>query len=223
MRQVNANAPEVLIRNVIRDSTSLPFFRYFKVRHPTTKGLLPQVVEVPSAEVPMAHTLTAHGTNADLIRIDSLRAVLISFQVTNGETGSLERTERISMKIPLPNMGLKQLKICGSEPVLGAALTVTFDNADGENKVLLSWPKAFDESLGEKDVVRYVLWRRQISPVNEKYGDPLTSIAAGLPTYAYTDKQSLESGATYEYRLAAQDCSPKLSAAVLGSTTASVP
>jgi prepilin-type N-terminal cleavage/methylation domain-containing protein len=219
MRQVNARPPEVMIRNVVRDSTTLPFFRYFKLRV-AAAGQLPQLVEVPSAQMPMAHPVSAHGTNADVSRIDSVRVVLVSFRVTNGETGAKERQERISLKIPLPNMGLKQLKICGSEPVLGTGLTVSFDNADGEDKVHLTWLKAFDETLGEKDVVRYVLWRRQVAPVNEPYADPLTSIAAGMPNYLYTDKQNLEKGATYEYKLAAQDCSPKLSAPVVGGSTA---
>jgi prepilin-type N-terminal cleavage/methylation domain-containing protein len=224
LRQVNANPPEVLIRNVLRDSTNLPFFRYYKLRVPTSPaGLLPQLVPVPSNEVPMAHTLTVHGINADLSplsRIDSLRAVLVAFKVTNGETGTKERTERISMNIPLPNMGLKQLKICGSEPVLAQALNVQFDNADGVDKVHLTWNRAFDENTGEKDVIRYVLWRRQISPLAEAYGDPLTSVAAGFANYLYTDTQNLEKGAIYEYKLAAQDCSPKLSTPVLGNSTA---
>jgi len=222
LRKVNTNPPEVLIRNVLRDSTSLPFFRYYKHRV-VTVGLLPQLVLVPAGEIPMAHTIAIHGNNADLSplsRIDSLRAVLVSFKVTNGEVGAKERTERISMNIPLPNMGLKQLKICGSEPILGQALTVAFDNADGNDKVNLSWNRAFDEASGEKDVIRYVLWRRQISPLIETYADPLTSVAAGFVTYAYTDTQNLEKGATYEYKLAAQDCSPKLSSTVLGSATA---
>ncbi len=49
--------------------------------------------------------------------------------------------------------------------------------------------------------------------------DPLTSIAAGQPMYNYTDPQTPVSGATYEYRLAAQDCSPKLSTPVSSSIT----
>lgn len=221
MRQVNGNAPEVLIRNVLRDSTNLPFFRYYKLRVPAAPaGLLPQLVQVPAAEVPISHALATHGNTADLVsRIDSLRAVLVSFKVTNGETGTKERTERISMNIPLPNMGLKQLKICGSSPVLGQPLTAIFDNADGNDKVHLTWINAFDEAGGERDVIRYVLWRRQTNPVNEVYGDPLTSVAAGFPNYLYDDAQNLEKGATYEYRLAAQDCSPRLSTPVLSTST----
>jgi prepilin-type N-terminal cleavage/methylation domain-containing protein len=227
MRQVNGNPPEVLIRNVLRDSTSLPFFRYYKHRIAAV-GLLPQLVQVPAGEVPMAHTIAVHGNQADLnagTRIDSLRAVLVSFKVTNGEVGAKERTERISMNIPLPNMGLKQLKICGSQPILGSpSLLAVFDTTGGVDKVNLSWNQAFDENSGERDVVRYVLWRRKLLPLPaEPLGDPLTSISAGFPSYVYTDVQNLEVDATYQYQLAAQDCSPKLSTAVNTTVVTTIP
>jgi len=226
MRQVNANPPEVLVRNVIRDSINLPFFRYFKLRV-AAAGQLPALVQVPNGEVPMAHTLAVHGNTADLSpnsRIDSLRAVLVSFRVTTGETGPLERTERISMTIPLPNMGLKQLKICGSQPVFGQPLLAVFDTTGGVDKVNLTWIRAFDEIAGERDVIRYTLWRRKINPPPaEAYGDPLTSVSAGFPNYLYVDAQNVERDVTYEYRIAAQDCSPKLSTGVLTTVQTTIP
>jgi hypothetical protein len=171
----------------------------------------------------MSHALATHGNTADLVsRIDSLRAVIVSFRVTNGYTGATERSERISMNIPLPNMGLKNLKICGSEPVLGQPLNAVFDNTAGFNQVDLTWNRAFDENSGERDVIRYVLWRRKLLPgPAEVYGDPLTSVAAGFANYLFEDAQNLEAGATYEYQLAAQDCSPKLSTPV--TSTAIIP
>jgi prepilin-type N-terminal cleavage/methylation domain-containing protein len=225
MRQVNGNPPEVMIRNVLRDSTNLPFFRYYKHRIAAV-GQLPQLVQVPAGEIPMTHALANHGNTADLVsRIDSLRAVLVSFKVTNGEVGTKERTERISMNIPLPNMGLKSLKICGSPPILGAPnLVAVFDTTGGVDKVNLTWARAFDENSGERDVVRYVLWRRKILPLPaETQGDPLTSIAAGFPTYLYSDAQNLEADATYQYQLAAQDCSPKLSTPVSTTVVTTIP
>jgi prepilin-type N-terminal cleavage/methylation domain-containing protein len=217
MRQVNNNPAEVLIRNVVRDSTNLPFFRYFRLRPPGA-NLLPQLIEVTSASMPMSHPIGPHGTSLDVgasAQIDSLRTVLVSFKVTNGQTGTGERTERISLNIPLPNMGLRSLKICGSEPILAQGLFATYDGSSGSDKVNLTWNRAFDENSGEKDVIRYVLWRRKLLPgPAEAYADPLTSVAAGFANYLHEDTQDLEAGARYEYRLAAQDCSPKLSATV---------
>lgn len=223
LRQVNGNPAEVLIRNVLRDSTNLPFFRYFKLRTAVV-GQLPQLVQVPTAEIPMSHVNGIHGNTADADatgRIDSLRSVLVSFKVTNGEVGTRERTERISLNIPLPNMGLKNLKICGGEPIFGQPLNAAYDPSGGTDKVLLTWNRAYDENSGEKDVIRYVLWRRQLLPVLEPvYGDPLTSIAAGFANYLYIDP-TVDPAAMYEYRISAQDCSPKLSTPV--TTTAIIP
>jgi prepilin-type N-terminal cleavage/methylation domain-containing protein len=212
LRQVNGQPPERLVRNVLPDSVNLPFFRYYKLRIPGP-GLAPVATLVTSAELPMRHSVAGHGSTADAgSPIDSLRAVLVSYVITNGESGARERRQRISTTIPLPNMGLRELKICGSAPVLGQALSAAYDNSTGVNRVLLSWNRAFDESQGERDVVRYVLWRRDVT--DPDWSDPLTSIpAADLATYSYADAQDLVPGTTYEYRLAAQDCTPRLSAA----------
>ncbi len=217
MRQVNNNAPEVLVRQVLPDSTNLPFFRYYLVRPPAANQMQ-QLTLVPAAQLPLKHTFATHGDGADSTRIDSLRAVLVSYVITNGQTGTLERTQRISLNIPLPNMGLKQLKICGSEPILGTGLLAVYQPLTG--KIRLTWNPAFDENSGEKDVVRYVIWRKKSTdPV---WTDPLTSIAAGLANYTYDDGQSLDPSTTYEYRMAAQDCSPKLSTQVAASATTPV-
>jgi hypothetical protein len=212
LRQVNGRPPERLVRNILRDSVNLPFFRYYKLRVPGP-GLLPVISLVPVAELPMRHAVPGHGTTADAnTPIDSLRAVLVSYVITNGYTGSRERQQRISVTIPLPNMGLRELKICGSAPSFGQAVTAVYDNSTGVNRVMLNWNRAFDENQGEQDVVRYVMWRRDVAEPD--WSDPLTSIpVAGQATYSYADAQDLLPGTTYEYRLSAQDCTPRLSAA----------
>lgn len=212
LRQVNGQPAEPLVRNVLPDSTNLPFFRYFKIRNPGA-GLLPVLTLVPPAELPVSHSIAGHGSTLDVgvpARIDSLRSVLVSFIVTNGALGTLERRQRISVTIPLPNMGLRELKICGSAPVLGQPLVAALDVSTGVNQIVLTWNRAFDENLGERDVVRYVLWRRDVT--DPDWSDPLVSVAAaGLATYAHADADVV-AGTTYEYRLAAQDCTPRLSA-----------
>jgi hypothetical protein len=172
------------------------------------------MVPVAAGDLPYSHPIAGHGSTADVgqptASIDSLRAAQVAFIVTNGQLGGLERTQRIGLTIPLPNMGLRELKICGSTPVLGVPLVAVFAVVAGINQVTLTWNRAFDENLGERDVVRYVLWRRDIA--DPDWADPLTSIAAtGAANYAHVD-QDLVSGTTYEYRLSAQDCTPRLSA-----------
>lgn len=211
LRQVNGQSAEPLVRNIVPDSTNLPFFRYFKLRRPPGANQQLLMSLVPAVELPLSHAIAGHGSIADGgSRIDSLRAVLVSYMVTNGLTGALERRQRISLTIPLPNMGLRELKICGGAPVLAQALTALFDNSTGVSQILLNWNRAFDEDQGERDVVRYVLWRRDVAEPD--WSDPLTSVSAvGLAAYSHVD-QDLVAGTTYEYRLAAQDCTPRLSA-----------
>jgi len=218
LRQVNGQPAERLVRNVLPDSTNLPFFRYYKLRMPGA-GLAPVSALVTAAELPMRHTIPAHSSTADAgSPIDSLRAVLVSYVITNGLTGARERQQRISTTIPLPNMGLRELKICGAAPVLGQLLTAAYDHSTGVHRVLLNWNRAFDEDQGERDVVRYVLWRRDVT--DPDWSDPLTSIpAVGLAAYSYAD-QDLVPGTSYEYRLSAQDCTPRLSPSSLSNTVA---
>lgn len=217
LRQVNGQPAEPLVRNVLRDGANQPFFRYLKLRTPA--GAAPAIVAVATADLPYSHAIAGHGSTADAgAPIDSLRAVQVNFIVTNGQLGTLERTQRIGLTIPLPNMGLRELKICGAAPVLGQPLTAVFDNATGVDEITLSWNVAYDETQGERDVVRYVVWRRDIT--DPDWSDPLTSVSAvGQATYSHVDAD-LVSGTTYEYRLAAQDCSPRLSAVTTSNQVA---
>lgn len=213
LRQVNGVPPEPLVRNVLPDGANQPFFRYLKLRTPGG-GVAPTVVPVLAADLPYRHTIAGHGSTADVgapaASIDSLRAVQVNFIITNGQLAGLERTQRIALTIPLPNMGLRELKICGSAPVLGQPLVAAFAVVAGVNQVTLTWNRAFDENLGERDVVRYVLWRRDVT--DPDWADPLTSIPAlGTANYTHVDADLIP-GTTYEYRLAAQDCTPRLSA-----------
>ena len=213
MRQVNNNAPEVLVRQVLPDSTNLPFFRYYMLRPPAANQM-PQLMLVPAAELPLKHTFATHGDGADSTRIDSLRAVLVSYVITNGQTGALERKQRISFNVPLPNMGMKQLKICGSEPILGTGLTAVWCRQPltrqgqahlepGVRRELRREGRGPLRHLAEEDHRR-----RLARPADLGRGGPgelhLLDDNSGAACRA----------ATYEYRLAAQDCSPKLSTPV---------
>ncbi|MEA2722270.1 MAG: hypothetical protein QOH59_41 [Gemmatimonadales bacterium] len=213
LRQVNGQPPEPLVRNVLRDGAGAPFYRYLKLRTPA--GAAAQIVAVAAAELPFRHMIAGHGSTADVgdptAEIDSLRAVQVQFLVTNGQVGATERTQRIGLTIPLPNMGLRELKICGGSPVLGQPLNAVFGLVAGVPQVTLTWNRAFDENLGEKDVTRYVLWRRAVP--DPDWNDPITAVAAtGAANYAFVDTDLLPL-TTYEYRLAAQDCTPRLSSA----------
>lgn len=202
-RQINNLAPEVVSRNLLQTGAT-PFFQYY---WQTVVGGVVSASQVPNASLPWRHTVPIHLALADsglAARIDSVRAVQVSFTVTNGLIGTTERKRALSRFIRLPNVGLANRQTCGDAPILGTALTATW-NGTG---VDLTWNAAVDETSGEKDVTRYVLWRRLVTDV--VWGDPYLSIPPnGGPTYLYTDGAgAVTSGAQYVYGLAAQDCTP---------------
>jgi hypothetical protein len=109
----------------------------------------------------------------------------------------------------MPNAGQANRRSCGDEPIIGSvSLVATPVNVGGVFGTQLSWGQATDESGGEKDVARYVIWRRPDTIPD--WEDPYESVPAGLPSYVFQDL-SVDSGTTYVYGLAAQDCTPKLS------------
>lgn len=208
-RQVNRDSPELVARNLLHTGT-VPFLQYYRLVAPA--GQPQQVAQVAGGVPPLAHSARLHLSAADtgaIALIDSLRGVRVSFTVTNGRTGSPERLRALTRLIRLPNAGLAQRRTCGDEPILGSGLGAALTSlVTGEPAASLTWSPATDETGGEKDVVRYVIWRRKTT--DPDWGEPYLSIPAGTPSYEYTDA-AVTSGASYRYALAAQDCTPSLS------------
>ena len=202
-RQINNLAPEIVARNILQ-TAAVPFFQYYAQ---VIVAGAPVMQQVPNGTLPLWHSVPIHFAIADTgsaARIDSLRAVLVSFSVTNGLSGSSERRRPLSRYIRLPNVGLATKQTCGDPPILGTAIGAAWDAA--ANGVDLTWNAAVDEISGERDVVRYVIWRRAMG--DSTWGDPFLSFPpAGTPTYIYTDRD-VTSGSKYQYGLAAQDCTP---------------
>ena len=202
-RQVNNLAPEVVSRNILQTG-AVPFFQYY---WQVIVAGSPAIQQVPNDSLPFWHNVPLHLSLADVgpaARIDSVRAVLVSFSVTNGLSGSSERRRPLSRYIRLPNVGLSTRHTCGDPPILGTGISAVWNPAT--SGVDLTWNAAVDELSGERDVVRYVIWRRAIS--DSAWGDPFLSFPpTGLPSYLYTDRD-VTSGSKYLYGLAAQDCTP---------------
>ncbi len=218
-RQVNALAPELVTRNVLQ-TTGVPFLQYYQQ---TTQafGSGATIRQVANASLPLQHVIPIHLAVSDtgpVALIDSVRAVQVSFTVTNGLSGAAERRRAVSRYIRLPNVGLANKKTCGDEPILGTGLTAVWNPVS--EGVDLQWNSAVDELTGERDVERYVIWRKlSTSP---DWGDPFLSLPpAGSPTYLYTDRD-VAAGTAYTYGLAAQDCTPSNSA-IVASTGVVVP
>lgn len=208
-RQVNQDTPAIVARNLLKTG-SLPFFEYF--RESTALGGARSIAQVPNASLPLAHSVPIHLAPADTglaSIVDSLRGVRMNISATNGQTGAAEQIRTISRLVRLPNAGIANRKTCGDEPLPASGLLATAGNTvDGDPMISLTWPQAVDEASGEKDVVRYVMWRRVDAQVD--WGDPYLSIPSGNPNYIYVDA-AVATGSSYTYAIAAQDCTPQLS------------
>jgi prepilin-type N-terminal cleavage/methylation domain-containing protein len=212
-RQINNLPPEVVSRNILQ-TTGVPFLQYY---WQTVVAGVTSIQQVPNASLPWRHTVPIHLAVTDsglAARIDSVREVQVSMTVTNGLTGTAERKRAVSRYIRLPNVGLAEKQTCGDPPILGGALVATWDATAGG--VDLTWNAAVDELGGERDVQRYVIWRKLVS--DPTWGDPFLSIPpTGTSPYLYAD-HDVASGSQYVYGLAAQDCTPSNS-----SMTSSLP
>jgi prepilin-type N-terminal cleavage/methylation domain-containing protein len=207
MHQVNNGNPELIARNILAPAdTSSSFFRYTYLRTPAAGRQTLQ--PVPTSWLPISFADT-------LGRQDSIRAVRISYRVTNGLAGDLERIQAIDFAVGLPNVGVTRLQQCGDAPVYAGSMTAVWDSA--LSGVQLAFPSSVDENSGEGDVQRYVVWRRLSGATD--WGDPMLSIPTGDSTYTYLD-ETVTPGNTYEYSSAAQDCTPRLSSRLQSAAVA---
>jgi hypothetical protein len=214
-RQVNGTPPAVVARSLLQ-TAGQSFFEYLVLQVPANAPTR----LVSAGTGPLRHSAAIHGSPEDVgasLRTDSVRAVRVRFTVTSGETGRAERRRVVERVIRMPNAGQAVRNICGDEPQgapLGATVVVM---PDGARAVQLGWYPSVDETAGESDVLRYIVWRRAGGTAD--WGDPFVSIPAGLGLYNYVD-QSVIPGTSYQYALAAQDCTPSRSPlSVTGTVT----
>ena len=203
-RRVNLEPAQVVARGIVV-APGGAIFRYFKA------DSIGRLVEVARDSLPMRHSAAMHGATTDVGRsalTDSVRVVAVELVARHHD----RRTRRDALdtartRVRLVNAGLLNRSTCGEPPLLGASpLLAVADPVSGAPRVRLSWGPASDESGGERDVERYVVYRRLAAEA--QYGEPYTSIAAGGgPVYTLFDTQ-VARGESYVYALSAQDCTP---------------
>ncbi len=202
LRQVNAAAPEVVVRNILPDSTQ-PFFRYMYLKVDAAGNS--SIDTLATSVLPLSYDKDT------LVSVDKnrMRGVMVSFIVTNGLADTAERTRPVSVVVQLPNLGQRALQTCGGPPI---DLNPPVATVTGTNTVTVTWSADADETGGERDVMRYAIWRR--SEFDPNWHEPVASIpAGGGGTYTYVDTSVLPPH-TYWYAVAAQDCTPAFSAPV---------
>jgi prepilin-type N-terminal cleavage/methylation domain-containing protein len=218
-RQVNAQAPELVATNLLKTGTT-PFFQYYEKIVPVSG--MPYAQAVPNGSLPLIHTARFHQSVADtgaFARVDKLKAARVAFDASNGRTGIAERRRSTSVLLDFPNAGIAVLSTCGDAPLLGAVgFNAAVITLPGGPAVRLRWTPASDETGGERDVQRYVVWRKLPT---EGWVEPFASIPAGSANYEIIDLNVVPA-TTYNYAVAAQDCTPNNS--VLSSTaSATIP
>jgi prepilin-type N-terminal cleavage/methylation domain-containing protein len=205
LQRINATTPELIARN-IRAYPGRPFFEYWYDSANLAGQLFSR--QLAAARVPVRHSIALHGDPADVggsALADSIRMVRVNLVVTNGVIGVDSSSRQLSTMVRMPNNGLVQLKTCGDPPIFTSAILATPNPPGTPPAVTLSWLPSVDEAAGEKDVSQYNIYYRVQGQLT---WEPFMSQAAGQPNYSVTSSTGLAVGTTYEYAVAAQDCSP---------------
>jgi len=197
-RRVNAMPIDTLARGIILDPNTPPFtYQYIDASG--------AVQTVPASSLPAFH-VAVHGAPNDTAGsalTDQIRFVNVHLIGTFIERDGTKTQRTADTSIRLLNAGLLNLSTCGDPPVFGQTVTATASTG----QVVLSWSPATDEYSGEKDVEKYVIYRRLPA---DAFADPLASIPAGLTSYSFTDTQ-VSSGNVWVYGVAAEDCGGQFS------------
>ena len=211
-RRVNALAPEVLARGLVL-APGQPVFRYYQLDAAGRQVPLDTLL-------PLVHRAAMHGSPADTGRgalTDAVRYVDVRLvgRSVDRRTGR-QSLDTVQASVRLMNAGLLRRATCGEAPLLGGTFTATAPSA-ATPQVRLTWTPASDERGGERDVERYLLFRR-LATDPPGFGEPFLSVGADASqtTYQFVDTQVLPATA-YVYGLAAHDCNP------LNSVVAQVP
>ncbi len=198
-RRVNDLAPMVVAEAIIVRPGE-PIFRYYKG---AAGGAL---VEVPQGSLPLVHSAVIHGSNEDIggsALTDSVRSVRVRISSIYSEVHGDSAIRTAEGSIRLLNSGLIRFASCG-EPPLGAALLATKTIINSSPAVRLTWVASVDDGAGERDIDRYAIFRRAGGSID--WGEPFTSVPAGLVTYEFFDTDVPDGD--WEYGLIAQDCTP---------------
>lgn len=202
-RRVNAMPIDTLARGLVMDGTDP-----FTYQTLDQNGLLQPV---PDGSLPAYH-VAIHGSPADTgssALTDAIRFVKIhlvgSFIDRDGST-----TQRlVEANVRLLNAGLLNHATCGDPPVFAQTVTASYVGPPAPTpQVVLSWQPAVDETGGEKDVQKYVIWRRAAAA--PAFAEPFASVPAGQASYQFSDTQ-IASHDQWIYGVAAEDCGGQFS------------
>ncbi|MGH7621919.1 MAG: hypothetical protein ACRENC_14615, partial [Gemmatimonadaceae bacterium] len=166
---------------------------------------------IKTSQLPLFHTAAIHSSPADTGNsaiTDSIRVVRMTVTglYNDPDKGPIMKTVVSATK--LLNAGMVQSTVCGDVPLAVTTATATLVNAPVAPflpvSVHLAWNSSLDQDNGEKDVQRYLVYKKLSA--SGDWGSPIADLAASQVNYTLDDT-SLSNG-TWVYGIVAQDCSP---------------
>ncbi|MBC7897525.1 MAG: hypothetical protein H7066_19050 [Cytophagaceae bacterium] len=205
-RRVN-DGPVAVVARGLRIPSGQALFKY---RRLYSTGIVDSVL---TAALPILWDGAA-GT-ADSIRTVTLsvRGVFHGFDLRN----KAQKFERyVSTQTNLANIGLSQRNACGDVPLNPGVPTATIVSVvvGVTDRVRLTFASSGDEASGEKDVERYAIFRRE---VGNPWDEPIAVVGKAGGPYLWEDFD-IQAGNSYQYGVAAQDCSPANSTIMTSAT-----
>jgi len=204
-RRVNTLAPRVVAKGIIVPAGQ-NFFQYLR---PGASGGLDSI---KAANLPLFHSAAIHGSTADTGNsaiTDSIRVIrmVVTGLYNDPDKGPILKTVVSSTK--LLNAGMSRSTVCGDVPIPVTSATATPVPAVGTpTKVTITWSASLDQDAGEKDVGRYMVFKKPVGAAD--WGSPIADLSASQANYTLDDT-TLPSG-SWVYGVVAQDCSPANSA-----------
>jgi prepilin-type N-terminal cleavage/methylation domain-containing protein len=215
-RRVNA-ADSTVVSTGIRVAPGTAFFRYF-VRDSVTGNL----DSIPTARLPLFHSVPQHGGAADTgsaARIDSVRSVRITVTgaFKNPSGPAVYRTTATTTK--LLNAGLVNAATCGQPPLsvnpVPLATPFLHGGVAPTDSIVVTWNASVDQDGGQQTVARYLVYKKLTTTAT--WGQPVTTFAAGAPTYRWNDPAYAGMHGSWQYAVVAQDCTPANSTMAVSS------
>lgn len=205
-RRVNNLTAKVVAKGIIVPSGQ-NFFQYMR---PNNLGGLDSI---RAATLPLYHSAPVHGSPADTGKsalTDSIRVIRMTVTglYNDPDKGPIMKTVVSSTK--LLNVGMSRSTVCGDKPLTVTNVTAATTANSGApqfrpTKVKISWDASLDQDNGEKDVARYLIFKKTAASAD--WGSPIADLAASQASYTLDDT-TLPFGQSWVWGVVAQDCSP---------------
>ncbi len=182
-RRVNTQTPRLVAKDIIIPAGQF-LFSYYRV---DSAGNLDSV---PSAQYPLLHSAPIHGSTVDTGKsawTDSLRVVRIHAWGLFKDPSKGDIIRKVESSTKLINAGMVRATMCGDAPLPVTGLTATALPVGGPpyNKVRLQWNASVDQDNGEKDVERYMVFKKL--QTDSDWGEPVADVAASGATFTLDD------------------------------------